>query len=79
MLNVIDGKTFLDSKDICSIFGCCKTKSYGIINSLNLQLEKEGKSTFKGKVLAIALFDRYGMTDNLERHNEFFKIQKMKG
>lgn len=69
-------KTFLDAKDVCVLFNCCKTNAYKIINDLNGKLEKEGYLTIRGKVLTTFLLDKYYMKDGLNFHNESWKAKK---
>ena len=57
----MSSKTFLDVKDVEKIFNCCKSKAYKIINSINQELSKNGKSYYNGKVLATALYKKYGI------------------
>lgn len=54
-------KNFLDVNDVAEIFGCGKNKAYEIMHLVNRDLNKAGKKTFNGKVLAKALFDAYGL------------------
>ncbi|MCR5096015.1 MAG: DNA-binding protein [Erysipelotrichaceae bacterium] len=54
-------KNFLTAEDVSEIFGCSKSKSYQIINDVNEDLEKKGHNTFNGRVLAPALYKKYGL------------------
>lgn len=57
----MSSKTFLDVNDVVKIFNCCKSKAYKIINDINEELSKKGKSYYSGKVLAVALYKKYGI------------------
>lgn len=54
-------KIFLDVNDVQGIFNCCRSKAYHIINSLNSELLKKGMAIYNGKVLASALYKKYGI------------------
>jgi len=75
MENNIVQKTFLDADDICSIFNCCKTKSYQIINDINRQLMKKGYMTFKGRVLADEVYRSFNMSNYLDKHDTYVSKQ----
>lgn len=68
MNNNIIKKTFLNANDICIILSCGKNKAYEFIDTFNKEMEKNGFTTFKGKVLASALYEKLNMTDLQKLH-----------
>lgn len=58
---VMEEKIFIDYKDIQKDTNLSKSKCYEVIRTINAHLEEKGIKSFKGKVLASAYRDYYGI------------------
>lgn len=52
-------KRFLSALDIVEITGSSKSVAYEIIKQLNLELEKKGFMTIRGKIISTYFYERF--------------------
>lgn len=52
-------KRFLSALDIVEITGSSKSVAYEIIRQLNMELEKKGFMTIRGKIISTYFYERF--------------------
>ena len=52
-------KRFLSALDIVEITGSSKSVAYEIIKQLNMELEKKGFMTIRGKIISTYFYERF--------------------
>lgn len=69
--NTLASKNYLSAADLCKILDCGRCKAYDIIKTLNDIQIKAGITTYSGKVRASFFYEKYGLEDLLQSHQNY--------